>query len=182
VPLYEYEGTGPSVAADAFVAPTATLIGDVTIESRASVWFGAVLRGDQGSIVVRAGANIQDNSVLHPARGESLTIGSNATVGHGCVVHGRTVGQGALIGNGSVLLNKVDIGVGAVVAAGAVVTAGTSVPDDAIVVGAPATVRRRVTGSSTEELVRGNGPYYQELAARHMSSLRRFDPVESDQG
>ena len=95
---FEFEGKRPTVHPEAFVAPTATLIGDVTVERGASVWYGAVLRADICTIVVREGANVQDNSVLHAAPGETLVIGRDATIGHGCVVHCREVGEQALVG------------------------------------------------------------------------------------
>ena len=118
--LFEFEGKRPVVHPEAFVAATATLIGDVTVEAGASIWYGAVLRGDICTIVVRAGSNIQDNSVLHAAPGETLEVGPDATVGHGCVVHGRAVEEKALVGNGSTLLDGSVVGPGTLVAAGSV--------------------------------------------------------------
>ena len=127
MPLFSFEGVSPTVHPDAWIAPTATLIGDVTVEEGASVWYGAVIRADFGRIVIRAGANIQDNSVVHVNDGV-CEIGRNVTVGHQCLVHDCTVGEQALIGNGSTVLDKADIGARALVAAGATVTPNSVVP------------------------------------------------------
>ncbi len=126
MPLYEFEGKRPTVHPDAFVAPTATLIGDVTVEAGASIWYGAVLRADICTIVVREGTNVQDGSVLHAAPGETLTVGPNASIGHSCVVHCTDVGEQALIGNGSTLLDGARVGARTLVGAGSVVTPGRS--------------------------------------------------------
>jgi carbonic anhydrase/acetyltransferase-like protein (isoleucine patch superfamily) len=167
MPIFEFEGTRPTVHPEAFVAPTATLIGDVTVEKGASIWYGAVLRADICTIVVREGANIQDNSVLHAAPGETLVIGRNATVGHGCVIHCAEVGEQALIGNGSTLLDHAKIGPRTLVAAGSVVTPGTEIPGGVVAAGIPAKPTKPIEGTSSEFWVDQNPPYYQELAQRH---------------
>ena len=167
MPLYEFEGKRPAVHPEAFIAPTATLIGDVTVEKGASVWYGAVLRADICSIVVREGANIQDNSVLHSGPDSTLEIGPGATVAHTCVVHGSVVGEKALIGNGSTVLDGSRIGAGSLVAAGSLVTPGTEIPDGVLAAGAPAKVRGPIEGTSAQLWVDGNPEYYQELARRH---------------
>ena len=164
---FEFEGKRPSVHPEAFVAPTATLIGDVTVEKGASIWYGAVLRADICTIVVREGANVQDNSVLHAAPGETLVIGRNATVGHGCVIHCAEVGEGALVGNGSTLLDHAKVGPRTLVAAGSVVTPGTDLPGGMVVSGIPARPTKPIEGTSSEFWVEQNPPYYQELAKRH---------------
>src|SRR6266498_2949501 len=118
MPLYSFEGVSPTVHPDAWIAPTATLIGDVVVEKNASIWYGAVLRADFGRILVREGANIQDNTVVH-VNAQVCEIGRNTTVGHMCLVHDCTVGEQALIGNGSTILDGATIGDRALVAAGA---------------------------------------------------------------
>ena len=165
VPLFAFEGRTPSVADDAFVAPTATLVGDVTVEAGASVWYGAVLRGDFGPIVVRRGANVQDNSVLHSPDGITCEVGPGATIGHTCVVHGATIGEEALVGNGSTVLDGASVGARSLVAAGSVVTG--DIPAGVLAMGAPARVRGEVAGTSAEEWVSTNPGIYQELAQRH---------------
>jgi carbonic anhydrase/acetyltransferase-like protein (isoleucine patch superfamily) len=172
MPLLEFEGKRPVVDDDAFVAPTATLIGDVTVEAGASVWYGAVLRADICTIVVRAGANVQDNSVLHAAPGETLVIGPDATVGHGCVIHGRELGPKALVGNGSTVLDHAVVGERTLVAAGSVVTPGTELPPGVLAAGTPAKVVKPIEGTSAELWVESNGAYYRDLAQRHAAGAR----------
>jgi carbonic anhydrase/acetyltransferase-like protein (isoleucine patch superfamily) len=175
MPLLEFEGKRPDVHPEAFVAPTATLIGDVTVEAGASVWYGAVVRADICTIVVRAGANVQDNSVLHAAPGETLVIGPDATVGHGCVVHGRELGRKALVGNGSTVLDHAVVGERTLVAAGSVVTPGTELPAGVLAAGTPATVLKPIEGTSAELWVETNGEYYRELARRHAAGAHAVD-------
>src|SRR3954453_15788854 len=132
---FEFEGKRPTVHPDAFVAPTATLIGDVTVEQGASIWYGAVLRADICTIVIGEGANIQDNSVLHAAPGTSLVVGRNSTVGHGCVVHCAEGGEQALVGSGPAPLDGAKVGPRTLVAAGSVVPPGTDLPGGMVVSG-----------------------------------------------
>jgi carbonic anhydrase/acetyltransferase-like protein (isoleucine patch superfamily) len=172
--LIEFEGRRPTVHPEAFIAETATLIGDVTVEKGASIWYGAVLRADICTIVVKEGTNIQDNSVLHAAPGETLTVGPNATVGHACIVHCKDVGEMALIGNGSTLLDNAVIGHHTLVAAGSVVTPGTEIPAEVVAQGIPAKPAKPITGTSSELWVQGNGEYYAELASRHAAGALRI--------
>ena len=156
------------------MAPTATLIGDVTVEAGASVWFNAVLRGDMGPIVVRAGANVQDGSVLHAPPGIPVTIGPGATIAHGCVVHGAHIGASAVIGNHSTVLDGVVVGARSLIAAHALVVGGTRIPEDVIVAGAPAEIRGPVAGSGAETWVKTSAGIYQDLAARYRTELREL--------
>ncbi|WP_435771321.1 gamma carbonic anhydrase family protein [Nocardioides sp. SYSU DS0651] len=164
---YEFEGRVPQVHPEAFVALTATLIGDVRVEKGASVWYGAVLRADICTIVVREGANVQDNSVVHGAPDAVVEIGAGATVAHSCVVHGATLGPKALVGNGSVVLDGGSIGAGSMVAAGSLVGPGSAVPDGVLAAGAPAEVKKPIEGTGAQFWVDANPPYYAELAQRH---------------
>src|SRR5688500_6892924 len=107
MPLYSFEGKRPTVQPTAFIAPTAVLVGDVTVEENASVWYNAVLRGDFAPIVVRRGANVQDNAVVHVTPASGTEIGAGATVGHLCLIHAATLGEECLIGNGSKILDGV---------------------------------------------------------------------------
>jgi carbonic anhydrase/acetyltransferase-like protein (isoleucine patch superfamily) len=173
--LYEYEGKRPNVAADAFVAPTATIIGDVTIESGASVWYGAVLRGDDGPIIIRANANVQDGSVLHCPPDVTTEIGEGATVAHQCVVHGAVLEEKALVGNGCVILDGARIGAGSMVAAFSFVSPGTVIPPGVLAAGAPAKVKKPIAGTGAEFWVQMNPIYYPELAKRHIAGIRRID-------
>ena len=118
MPLFAFEGASPTVHETAFVAPTATLVGDVTVEEGASVWYGAVVRADYAAIVIRAGANVQDGAVIHAPPGMPCEIGPGATVAHNCVVHGATIGEEAMIANGAVVLDGAVVGARSLVAGG----------------------------------------------------------------
>lgn len=173
MPLYAFEGKRPDVSPDAWVAPTASIVGDVTIEAGASVWYGAVLRGDFGPIVVRAGANVQDGSVIHGPR-DPVVIGEGATVGHLCVVHGAVVGREALIGNGATVQDGAQIGDRAMVAAGALVPPNTVVE--------PETLFRGTAGKPHGPLSEGarfwvemNPSAYQQLARRHAAGIEAVE-------
>jgi carbonic anhydrase/acetyltransferase-like protein (isoleucine patch superfamily) len=167
VPLYSFEGLNPHVADDAFVAPTATLVGDVTVESGASIWYGAVVRADYAPVMIRQGANIQDGAVLHGPPGLTTEVGPGATVAHNCVVHGALLGEECLVANGAVVLDGATVGARALVAAGSLVAAGFTVPDGMLAAGSPAVVKRPVTGSPAEFWVNANPAAYAELAQRH---------------
>lgn len=174
--LYEFEGRAPTVHPEAFVAPTATLIGDVTVEKGASVWYGAVLRADICSILVREGANVQDNSVVHAAPDRVVEIGAGATVGHACVVHGAVIAEKALLGNGSTMLDGSRLGAGSMVAAGSLVSPETEIPEGVLAAGAPAVVKRAIEGTGAQFWVESNPSYYAELAQRHRSALKPVEP------
>jgi carbonic anhydrase/acetyltransferase-like protein (isoleucine patch superfamily) len=172
MPLFAFEGRAPEVSPGAWIAPTATLVGAVTVEEEASVWYGAVLRGDFEPVVIRRGANVQDNSVLHG--GEVVTeIGAGATVGHACVVHGATVGAEALIGNGALVLDGAVVGRRALVAAGCTVPPGMTIPDGMMAVGVPAKITGEVRGGALR-WVEMNPAIYRDLARRHAANLRQL--------
>ena len=172
MPLFSFEERSPRVHAGAFVAPTAVLVGDVTVEENASVWYNAVVRGDFGPIVIRRGANVQDGSVLHATSVHAVDIGAGATVGHLCVVHGAVLGEEALVGNGATVLDGARIGIRAMVAAGALVTPGTEIPDGMLALGAPAKVKGPLAGTPAERWVRANPSVYQALAQRHRAGVK----------
>jgi carbonic anhydrase/acetyltransferase-like protein (isoleucine patch superfamily) len=165
MPLFSFEGVSPTVHPDAWIAPTATLIGDVVVEKDASVWYGAVVRADFGKIVIREGANIQDNSVIHVNDG-TCEVGKDATVGHLCLVHDCTIGDQALIGNGSTVLDKAQIGARALVAAGATVTPASVVPSEVIAMGSPAKMHAPLT-ETARFMIDYNAELYRRLARRH---------------
>jgi carbonic anhydrase/acetyltransferase-like protein (isoleucine patch superfamily) len=171
MPMFAFEGRSPRVSASAWIAPTATLVGDVTVEDEASVWYGAVLRADFGPIIVRRGANVQDGSVLHGGADPVTEVGEGATIGHLCVVHGCVIGAEALIGNGATVLDGAVIGARALVAAGATVPPGLAVPDGMLAVGVPARVAGEVRGGALE-WVQTNPEVYRELARRHAAGVR----------
>lgn len=171
MPIYAFEGRAPRIDPEAFVAPTATLIGDVIVEAGASVWFNTVLRGDYAPIVIRADANVQDGSVLHAPPGIPVDVGPRATIGHACVVHGAHIGADAVIGNHSTVLDAAVIGARSLVAAHALVVAGTKVPEDVVVAGAPARIRGPVAGTGAERWVKTSSDIYRELALRYRAGL-----------
>ena len=171
MPLYSFESRSPKVDPTAFVAPTATLIGDVTIEAGASVWFNTVLRADYAPVIVREGANVQDGSVLHAPPGIPVDIGPGATVAHMCLIHGAHVGAEALIANHATVLDGAVIGARSLIAAGAAVIGGTKIPDEVLVVGAPATVKGPIAGTGAEMWVNVNPKAYQDLAQRYLTGL-----------
>ncbi|KAA1421239.1 gamma carbonic anhydrase family protein [Nocardioides humilatus] len=173
--LYEFEGRRPQVHPEAFVAPTATLIGDVRVEKGASIWYGAVLRADICTIIVREGSNIQDNSVVHAAPDVTIEIGPNATIAHSCVFHGDTMGEKALLGNGSIVLDHASIGAGSLVAAGSVLTPGTQIDPGVLAAGAPAAPKKAIAGTTAELWVETNALYYLELAERHRTGVKPVD-------
>ena len=171
MPLFSFEGHAPTVSPTAWIAPTATLVGDVRVEDEASIWYGAVLRADFGPIIVRRGANIQDGSVLHGGGDPACEIGEGSTVGHLCVVHSALIGTEALIGNGATVLDGAKIGSRALVAAGATVPPGLEIPDGMQAAGVPA----RVTGELSQGArfwVEGNPETYRALARRHAATVR----------
>ena len=172
MPLFSYEGVGPTVADDAFIAPTATLVGDVRVEAGASVWYGAVLRADYSPIIVRAGANVQDGSVLHSGVDMPCEIGPGATIAHSCVVHSATIGEEALIGNHATVLDGARIGARTLVAAGSLVLGGTEFPDEVLVTGSPAKVKGPIAGTGAALWVEANPQVYRELAQRHRAGVR----------
>ncbi|HZB82924.1 MAG TPA: gamma carbonic anhydrase family protein [Rubrobacteraceae bacterium] len=162
-----FDGKEPQVASDAFVAPTAVLIGDVVVEEGASVWFGAVLRADFSRIVVGTGSNIQDNSVLHTNEGQPTLIGSNVTVGHLSMLHGCTIEDEALIGMGSIVLDRARIGRRTMLAAGSVVSEGGEIPPEVLAAGAPAEVKKALDGSSSKWVATA-AHEYRKLRLRYM--------------
>ena len=156
---------------DAYIAPTAVLIGAVEVEAGASVWFGAVLRGDEALIRVGEGANIQDNVVVHCAVNLPTVVERNATVGHSAQLEGCVVGEGALVGMGSTMLQRSRLGPGSMLAAGAVLQEGVEVPPGHLAAGVPATVKKPLAGSS-QSWVGTSARHYQERAVRYRAGLK----------
>ncbi|HUR19129.1 MAG TPA: gamma carbonic anhydrase family protein [Acidimicrobiales bacterium] len=173
--LFRFEDKYPNIHPDAFIAPTATLVGDVVVEAGASVWYGAVLRGDCAQVIVRAGANVQDGAVLHGRPGTVTEVGPNATVGHLCLVHGAVLGEGCMVANGSTVLDGATIGAGAMVAAHSLVPSNAVIPDGFLATGVPCEIRRPVEGSPGEDWVKTNAAHYAELSQRHH---RGVEPVD----
>ena len=169
--LHTLDGMAPEVAEDAWVAPGARLIGRVTLEAGAAVWFNAVLRGDNEPIVVGRGSNVQDGCVCHTDWGFPLTIGPDCTIGHMAILHGCTIGETSLVGMGATVLNGAVIGNGVLIGAGALVTEGKRIPDNTLVVGRPGKVVRDLTADEIEGL-RRSAEGYRANAARFRAGLR----------
>ncbi|MEM8627937.1 MAG: gamma carbonic anhydrase family protein [Pseudomonadota bacterium] len=159
----------------AWVAPNAVVLGKVLLRANASVWFGAVLRGDNELIEIGENTNVQDNCVLHTDMGYPLVLGRNVTIGHMAMLHGCTVGDNALIGIGATVLNGAKIGENSIVGAHALVTEGKEIPPNSLVVGAPARVARPVTPKDAE-MIAGIAKGYAGNAARFRAGLTVQDP------
>jgi carbonic anhydrase/acetyltransferase-like protein (isoleucine patch superfamily) len=160
--ILPFDGVGPTVHPDAWLAPTATVIGNATIDSGASVFYGAVVRADMDQVVLGAGSNV----VVHTDYGFPTWIGAGVSVGHAAVVHGCTVEDDCLIGMNATVLNGARIGAGSLVAAGTVVLEGTVIPPRSLVAGVPGKVRRGLMDAEYDRVV-ANAQIYLDLAARH---------------
>lgn len=171
--IYELDGVAPRVAASAWVADTAQVIGNVVLGENASVWFGTVVRGDTEAITIGAGTNIQDASVLHADFGQPLVVGERVTVGHQVMLHGCTIGDETLIGIGAIVLNGAKIGRNCLVGAGALVTEGKEFPDGSMIIGSPAKVVRQLTPEQMEGL-RYSAQHYIDNARRYKQGLKKI--------
>lgn len=171
MPLYEIDGARPEIAEGAYVAPTATLIGRVRLLAGSSVWWGAVLRGDNDWIELGEGSNIQDNAVCHTDEGVPLTVGAGVTVGHSVILHGCTVGDGALIGMGATLLNHAVIGPRALIGAGALVPERKTIAEAVLAVGSPARVVRDLSDDERASLATA-AENYMAKASRYAAGCR----------
>ena len=171
--IYQLGEHAPEIDASAFVADSANLIGKVTLEANASVWFGVTIRGDNERITIGANSNVQEGTVMHTDMGYPLVIGQNVTVGHQAMLHGCTVGDGSLIGIQAVILNGARIGKGCLVGAGALVTEGKEFPDHSLILGSPAKVVRTLT---EEDLLRlqGNAASYVERGQLFKAQLKQI--------
>lgn len=165
--IIELDGVKPQIADDAYIAPTAVLIGDVEVAAGASIWFGAVLRGDNSAIRIGAGSNVQDNCVIHCAKDLPTIVGANVTVGHMAMLEGCEIGDGSLIGMGAIVLQRAVVGSGSLVAAGAVVGEGVEIPPGVLAAGVPARVKKEIAGES-QRWVESAAREYQSKRLRYM--------------
>lgn len=171
--IYELDGKAPSLGEGAWVADNATVLGAVEMADNASVWFGAVVRGDTETIRIGKNSNIQDLSVLHADIGSPLTIGDNVTVGHQVMLHGCTVGDNSLVGIQAVVLNNARIGRNCIVGAGSVVTEGKEFPDNSLIIGSPARVVRTLDDAAAQKL-RQSAEHYVDNARRFAKGLKKI--------
>ncbi|MDR2366260.1 MAG: gamma carbonic anhydrase family protein [Zoogloeaceae bacterium] len=168
--LYRLDSRMPRLGKDVWIAPNAAVIGDVRLAERVSIWFNAVLRGDNDPIIIGADSNIQDGSVLHTDAGFPLVVGDRVTVGHQVILHSCAVGDGSLIGMGAVLLNRCRIGRHSIVGAHALIPEGREFPDRALIVGAPGRVARELTDEEVARLEQ-SAVHYAENARRYRQEL-----------
>ena len=166
MPVYELDGAKPEIAADCWVAPDAVVIGKVRLLEGASIWFGAVLRGDNDWITIGPNSNVQDHSIIHADPGQPVTIGRGVTVGHRVIVHSAQVGDHSLIGMGAILLNRARIGSRSLVGAGALVTEDKMFEDGKLILGSPAKAMRDLTPGQIAGL--------ENSAAIYVANARRY--------
>jgi carbonic anhydrase/acetyltransferase-like protein (isoleucine patch superfamily) len=177
LPLYELDGTAPQLPEDgsAWIAPGAALIGRVTLAPGVSIWFNAVLRGDNEPITIGRDSNVQDGCVFHTDPGFPLAVGADVTVGHRAILHGCSVGDGCLIGMGAVVMNGATIGASCLLASNALVTEGKRIPDRSLVVGQPGKVVRTLD-DATVRLIRDASARYRARQEQYRAGLRRAGP------
>jgi carbonic anhydrase/acetyltransferase-like protein (isoleucine patch superfamily) len=175
MPFYKLDGQAPEVPGEGqyYVAETAVLIGRVRLKAESSVWFGAVLRGDNEWIELGERSQIQDNATLHTDPGFPLTIGCNCVIGHNVILHGCTVGDNSLIGMGAIMLNGAKIGTNSLVGAGSVVTEGKTFPDNSLIVGSPARVIRTLDEKAAS-MIRAGADIYVQRWKRYTKGLMRM--------
>lgn len=174
MPIYRLGDKVPQLAPSVWIAPNATVIGDVHLAANVSIWWNAVLRGDNDPITLGANTNIQDGSVLHTDVGQPLTLGRDITVGHKVMLHGCTIGDGALIGMGSIVLNGAVIGQQCLIGAGTLIPEGKVIPDRSLVVGAPGRIVRELSAAQLAMLA-ASAAHYVENAARYQRGLSAAD-------
>lgn len=172
-----YKNNLPQLAEQVYIAENASVIGNVTLGRRASVWFGTVIRGDNVAITIGEDTNIQDNSTLHCAPGMPLQVGARVTVGHNVVLHSCTVEDDCLIGMGAVIMNRAVIGKNSIVGAGALVTEGKVFPENSLIVGSPAKVKRKLTEADIAA-IRESAEEYLQLAKEYQ---HEYQPMEESE-
>jgi carbonic anhydrase/acetyltransferase-like protein (isoleucine patch superfamily) len=173
MPLYSIgERRVTLVGKDHFVAPDATLVGDITLESAVSIWFQVVIRAENDRVVIGEGSNVQDGSVLHVDPGFPLTLARNVSIGHKVMLHGCSVGDNSLIGMGAIVLNGARIGNNSLVGAGALVTEGKSFPDNSLIVGSPARAVRSLDEKAVAQ-IRHGAEHYVRRSREYAKGLKR---------
>jgi carbonic anhydrase/acetyltransferase-like protein (isoleucine patch superfamily) len=177
--LLELDGVAPTIGADVFLAPTAVLAGDVRVGDRASIWFGAVLRGDSSWIEIGPETSVQDTAVIHCAQDLPTVIGARVTIGHGALLEGCVVADGALIGMGAIVLQGARVGAGSLIAAGSVVTENAEIEAGILAAGAPAAPKKSISGSA-QRWTRDATEHYQEYRRRYLAAwaAQRADTAE----
>jgi carbonic anhydrase/acetyltransferase-like protein (isoleucine patch superfamily) len=173
VPSYKIGDLAPQIDASAYICPGAHVIGNVHLKANSSVWFGAVLRGDNEPIHIGERSNVQEGAVLHVDQGCPLTVGNDVTVGHQAMLHGCTIGNGSLIGIQAVILNRAVIGEDCLIGAGALISEGKVIPARSVVMGAPGKIVRQLTDDEIANMRIGNA-HYVAAAALYASDLKEI--------
>ena len=176
--MISFANREPKIAADVFVADTASVIGDVEIGSGSSVWFGAVVRADNNTIRIGENVNVQDGAIIHEDHDAPVVIGNDVTIGHAAIVHGCTVGDRVLIGMGAILMNDCKIGNDCVIAAGALITSGTQVPDRSLVMGAPAKTIKPLSDVLHEEITLTCSEYRERASQFRRGEFCKAEPQQ----
>lgn len=173
--IYELDGISPQLPADGdcFIADTAQVIGKVRLHENVGIWFGSVLRGDNESIEIGAGTNVQEHCTCHTDPGYPLVVGSNCTIGHHVILHGCTIGDDVLVGMGAIVMNGSRIGSGSVIGAGAMITEGKEFPERSLLIGAPARLVRTLSAEESAKLAAGGAVYVAKIA-RFNKGLKRI--------
>ncbi|MDV6318001.1 gamma carbonic anhydrase family protein [Chromohalobacter sp. HP20-39] len=172
--IYSLGERTPNIDPDSWIAPDANVIGQVQLAAHASIWFKAVLRGDNEWIIIGARSNVQDSAVLHTDPGQPLTLGEGVTVGHQAMLHGCTVDDHSLIGIQAVVLNGAHIGHHCIIGANALITEGQEIPDGSLAIGSPARVIRQVGEQERREFLEANAEHYMDKAATYRALLREI--------
>ena len=172
--IYALGTIAPDVASSAWVAPDANIIGNVKLADKVSVWFGSTIRGDNEPIMIGAGSNIQENTVIHTDLGFPLRIEANCTIGHKVMLHGCEIGENSLIGMGAIVLNGAKIGSNCLIGAGALITENKIIPDRSLVIGAPGKIVRQLTDNEVAALAK-SALHYQQNADRFRLDLQKVD-------
>lgn len=179
MPILSYRGAQPTIAPDAFVAPTAVVAGDVTIESGASIWFGAVVRAECAPIRIGARTNVQDNCTIHTDEGAPAVIGEDCSLGHNAVLHGAILGDRVLVGMHATVLNNAEVGADCIVGAGSLVAERKRVEPGQLVLGVPGKAARTLTDAERERILTG-ARHYQEFAAEYRLALSSDSGLDAE--
>ena len=171
--VFKFNADTPKIDSSAWIAPDANIIGNVEVGKKASVWFGATLRGDNENILVGDGSNVQENCILHTDHGFPLEIGENCTIGHSVILHGCTIAANTLIGMGSTILNGAQIGKGCLIGAGSLITENKIIPDGSLVMGSPGKIIRQLDNEAKLDII-GSAIHYQERADEFNKNLTKI--------
>jgi carbonic anhydrase/acetyltransferase-like protein (isoleucine patch superfamily) len=170
--ILPFRGSAPKIADNCFVADNAALVGDIVVDSKSSIWFSVSIRAEGGSVRIGRRVNVQDNSVIHIDPGGACTIGDGVSVGHSAVIHGASVGENSLIGMGAILLNDSKIGKNCVIGAGSLVTQRTEFPDGSLILGSPASVKRKLVPDEIMGIA-ANAIAYDKLRLEYLAMRRK---------